>query len=254
MPRSSSAEPTKPSSSKRKGTRSVSTLTPSQLARKRANDREAQRAIRARTKEHIERLERELDELRSVQNRDKTVQDLMRRNRALEDELRQLKDSMGVSITSSPYSAPTVYDDSCGTFASPRMSPLPAGGADYIPDYSPTSVTSVTSVTAAAAAAQQQYVPMPNCEAWASTLPSSVPSPASSVHTEEYGPASGYIPTSVPSNMMGAAAIELVNETYLHQNQQQQAQHQQQRLQNWNNMYTAMYYDGGSQNAACISR
>lgn len=217
----------------------------------------------------------------------------MRRNRALEDELRQLKDSMGVSITSSPYSAPTgtvsasasavgaagrsddaglalaaaaprptrlltrcssVYDDSCGTFASPRMSPLPAGGADYIPDYSPTSVTSVTSVTAAAAAAQQQYVPMPNCEAWASTLPSSVPSPASSVHTEEYGPASGYIPTSVPSNMMGAAAIELVNETYLHQNQQQQAQHQQQRLQNWNNMYTAMYYDGGSQNAACISR
>lgn len=81
-------------------------MTPSQLARKRANDREAQRAIRARTKEHIERLEHELEELRSHQSRDKTVQDLLRRNKALEDELRQLKESMGVSITSSPYSAP----------------------------------------------------------------------------------------------------------------------------------------------------
>lgn len=89
------------------GTRSVSTLTPSQLARKRANDREAQRAIRARTKEHIERLERELDELRSHQSRDRTVQDLLRRNKALEDELRRLKENMGtVSMNSSPYSAP----------------------------------------------------------------------------------------------------------------------------------------------------
>ncbi|KAH7169631.1 uncharacterized protein B0J16DRAFT_49229, partial [Fusarium flagelliforme] len=50
---------------KRKKTRRVSTLTPEQLARKRANDREAQRTIRIRTKEHIERLERELAELKS---------------------------------------------------------------------------------------------------------------------------------------------------------------------------------------------
>ncbi|KAF2859348.1 hypothetical protein K470DRAFT_265345 [Piedraia hortae CBS 480.64] len=42
----------------RAGTRSVSTLTPAQLERKRANDREAQRAIRQRTKDHIENLER----------------------------------------------------------------------------------------------------------------------------------------------------------------------------------------------------
>ena len=84
------------------GTRSVSTLTPAQLARKRANDREAQRAIRARTKEHIERLESELDELRGMQNRDQTVQELLRRNRALEDELSRLRESMGVP-NSSPY-------------------------------------------------------------------------------------------------------------------------------------------------------
>ena len=73
------------------GTRSVSTLTPSQLARKRANDREAQRAIRARTKEHIERLERELEELKSRQNRDETVQNLIKRNKELE---RQEQDSL----------------------------------------------------------------------------------------------------------------------------------------------------------------
>ncbi|KAK2666777.1 hypothetical protein RAB80_017894 [Fusarium oxysporum f. sp. vasinfectum] len=84
MVRSSSAEPAK--SSKRKGTRSVSTLTPSQLARKRANDRETQRAIRARTKEHIDRLERELEELKSEQSRDQTVKELLRRNQALEEE------------------------------------------------------------------------------------------------------------------------------------------------------------------------
>ena len=92
------------------GTRSVSTLTPSQLARKRANDREAQRAIRARTKEHIERLELELEELKSKQSRDQTVQELLRRNKALEDELNRLKENMGVSMTSSPYSTPGILN------------------------------------------------------------------------------------------------------------------------------------------------
>jgi hypothetical protein len=77
----------------------VSTLTPAQLARKRANDREAQRAIRARTKEHIENLEREIDELRSQKSRDQTVQDLLGRNRALEDEIRRLRESLGLRTT-----------------------------------------------------------------------------------------------------------------------------------------------------------
>jgi len=47
----------------RAGTRSVSTLTAAQLERKRANDREAQRAIRQRTKENTERLERRVADL-----------------------------------------------------------------------------------------------------------------------------------------------------------------------------------------------
>jgi hypothetical protein len=47
----------------RVGTRSVNTLSEAQLERKRANDREAQRIIRKRTREHIETLERQVAEL-----------------------------------------------------------------------------------------------------------------------------------------------------------------------------------------------
>lgn len=46
--------------------RVVSNLTPDQLAKKRANDREAQRAIRERTKNQIEALEKRIEELQSL--------------------------------------------------------------------------------------------------------------------------------------------------------------------------------------------
>lgn len=64
--------PTSPNQTGRKrkapsGSRGVSSLTPEQLAKKRANDREAQRAIRERTKQHIESLERRIQELTSQQ-------------------------------------------------------------------------------------------------------------------------------------------------------------------------------------------
>ncbi|EXJ92539.1 hypothetical protein A1O3_01091 [Capronia epimyces CBS 606.96] len=65
----SPASPTQ-ASRKRKapsGSRGVASLTPDQLAKKRANDREAQRAIRERTKQHIEHLERRIQELTSQQ-------------------------------------------------------------------------------------------------------------------------------------------------------------------------------------------
>ncbi|KAF2734487.1 hypothetical protein EJ04DRAFT_512468 [Polyplosphaeria fusca] len=60
------------SASKRRKTgaassRGVANLTPEQLARKRANDREAQRAIRERTKNHIDRLNLRIQELESQQ-------------------------------------------------------------------------------------------------------------------------------------------------------------------------------------------
>src|ERR1700733_2929750 len=47
----------------RAGTRSVATLTAAQLERKRANDREAQRAIRQRTRDYIDQLEKQVADL-----------------------------------------------------------------------------------------------------------------------------------------------------------------------------------------------
>lgn len=71
----------------RAGTRSVNTLSVAQLERKRANDREAQRAIRQRTKDHIENLEKNVGELReSKESNDKLVAVTTQRNRELEEE------------------------------------------------------------------------------------------------------------------------------------------------------------------------
>ncbi|KAF2260249.1 hypothetical protein CC78DRAFT_547647 [Lojkania enalia] len=72
----------------RAGTRSVSTLTAAQLERKRANDREAQRAIRQRTKDHIENLERQVRELTAQieTNSSTKMMDVLRRNEELEQE------------------------------------------------------------------------------------------------------------------------------------------------------------------------
>ncbi|KAJ4137857.1 hypothetical protein NW754_001501 [Fusarium falciforme] len=198
MTRSSSTEPAKP---KRKGARSISTFTPSQLARKRATDREAQRAIRARTKEHIQRLERELMELKSKQSGDQTVQELLRRNKALKEELMRLKENLGVPITSSPYLALTprqlslpnkllltltVYNDNLSTHSDaitgPRGSPF---HYNSLPDYS------------------QQYVPLPNsCESWASTISCPVPSNASSPSSSADNYSASCIPISVPTSIL----------------------------------------------------
>ena len=80
----------------RAGTRSVTTLSAAQLERKRANDREAQRAIRQRTKDHIEHLERNILELRSMQdNNEKLVLSIQRRNQELEEENAYLRAKLG---------------------------------------------------------------------------------------------------------------------------------------------------------------
>jgi len=68
----SPADPSSDSNKKRRTTtgsssRGVANLTPDQLAKKRANDREAQRAIRERTKNQIENLEQKIRELTSQQ-------------------------------------------------------------------------------------------------------------------------------------------------------------------------------------------
>lgn len=81
----------------RAGTRSVTTLTAAQLERKRANDREAQRAIRQRTKDHIDTLERQVRDLTSQLESSSSSKmiDLMRRNEELEQENAMLRARMG---------------------------------------------------------------------------------------------------------------------------------------------------------------
>ncbi|EXK77837.1 hypothetical protein FOQG_17462 [Fusarium oxysporum f. sp. raphani 54005] len=204
MDQSLSTAPAKP---KRKGTRRVSTLTPVQLARKRANDREAQRAIRARTKGHIERLERELAELKSNQGRDQTIQELLRRNKTVEKELIRLKEIMGAPMASLSSPGPNLtprqlsFPDKLstsrvcnGSLSTGNDAILSLHGAPFTGDYSCLNDYS------------QQYIPLSdNCKSLASTIsypiPSNISTPSSS---GEYS--AGYIPTSVPNPVLPSNA------------------------------------------------
>ncbi|KAH7116397.1 hypothetical protein EDB81DRAFT_247748 [Dactylonectria macrodidyma] len=165
------AGPTNQGVTKRKGTRSVSTLTPSQLARKRASDREAQRAIRARTKEHIDRLEREIAELKSKISHDWTVQELLQKNRALEEEMFRLEETMRQSFG---HSYSSLGDDAS---AAP---PTILSDADIIfPVYDNNNNNNNSSVSGAAPS--HRSTPFPRGEGgtapWAELDPSYVPSP-----------------------------------------------------------------------------
>ncbi|KFZ05649.1 hypothetical protein V501_08158 [Pseudogymnoascus sp. VKM F-4519 (FW-2642)] len=73
----------------RAGTRSVNRLSAAQLSRKRANDREAQRAIRQRTKDQIETLQEQVKQLTDPEKERRTW-NVHLRNRQLEDEVATL--------------------------------------------------------------------------------------------------------------------------------------------------------------------
>ncbi|KAF3058597.1 putative bzip transcription factor protein [Daldinia childiae] len=191
---------------KRKGTRSVSTLTPSQLARKRANDREAQRAIRARTKEHIESLEREIEGLRSHQDRDQTIQTLLRRNKTLENELHHLKESMGIRtantneqyhhgmhpILSSAYDLATKRFTVFNSSSPPGSHSFGQSGPSF-PVMQNISYNNIPDTT----------------EGWPATgpcsLPSTASSPVSSVGTDDFG--GNYIPSGAPTTVYERSSI-----------------------------------------------
>ncbi|KAF4775799.1 BZIP transcription factor [Colletotrichum scovillei] len=81
------------------GSRGVANLTPEQLAKKRANDREAQRAIRERTKNQIETLERRIQELTSQQPYQE-LQAVQRAKEAVEAENADLKRRLATFIAS----------------------------------------------------------------------------------------------------------------------------------------------------------
>ncbi|KAF4448853.1 hypothetical protein F53441_7789 [Fusarium austroafricanum] len=72
------------------GSRGVANLTPEQLAKKRANDREAQRAIRERTKNQIEDLQRQIQELTNQQPYQE-LQSVLRAKEAVEQENADIK-------------------------------------------------------------------------------------------------------------------------------------------------------------------
>ncbi|KAF2668244.1 hypothetical protein BT63DRAFT_271856 [Microthyrium microscopicum] len=83
----------------RAGTRSVATLTAAQLERKRANDREAQRAIRQRTKDHIDSLERRISELTSTSDISARLAQALQRNEELEQENKILRSRLNQAVT-----------------------------------------------------------------------------------------------------------------------------------------------------------
>lgn len=98
------ARPTASNGLKRKrgagtSSRGVANLTPEQLERKRANDREAQRAIRERTKNQIETLNREIEGLKSQQPY-LDLQVALRQKEAVKAENDELKRRIFSFITS----------------------------------------------------------------------------------------------------------------------------------------------------------
>jgi hypothetical protein len=90
------------SSRKRKatsaGSRGVATLTPDQLAKKRANDRDAQRAIRERTKQTIENLERRIQGL-TAQQPYQELQSVIREKDAIQAENTEIRRRLSTILT-----------------------------------------------------------------------------------------------------------------------------------------------------------
>lgn len=121
----------------------------------------------------------------------------MRRNQALEEELRRLKETMGVPVNTSPYSTP-VYEDSisasAGTGPSPsRGSPFHGGYDASLQDYGASYVPIPDSSASHSNSGDGSWNAMTN------GVPSTGSSPSSS--TDDYN-GTAYIPTSIPSGMM----------------------------------------------------
>ena len=80
------------------GSRGVANLTPEQLAKKRANDREAQRAIRERTKGQIEQLERRIQQL-TEQKPYQELQDVIRQKEIVEAQNEEIRRTLTSVLT-----------------------------------------------------------------------------------------------------------------------------------------------------------
>ncbi|KAJ9247367.1 hypothetical protein DTO207G8_8147 [Paecilomyces variotii] len=105
------------------GSRKVTSLTAEQLERKRANDREAQRTIRQRTKDHIEHLERRVADLSA---KEEQFDNVLRRNAVLEAEITHLRHQLAMSGSGTLYSAEVDESRrSSTTSAAPSIVPRP---------------------------------------------------------------------------------------------------------------------------------
>ncbi|KAI3327629.1 hypothetical protein HD806DRAFT_483423 [Xylariaceae sp. AK1471] len=104
------------------GSRGVANLTPEQLVKKRANDREAQRAIRERTKNQIETLESRIRDLTSQQPYQE-LQKVIRQKEAVEAENAEIKARMAsiVALIQPILSNHTAE----GAYASPALTYAP---------------------------------------------------------------------------------------------------------------------------------
>lgn len=116
--------------------RGVANLTPEQLARKRANDREAQRAIRERTKNQIDTLNRRIQDLESQQPYH-DLQVVLRDKEQIAAELQDVRKRLEsiVAIASPVLRGANGLSGKCdpqptaGATPSPRQARLPAHGS-----------------------------------------------------------------------------------------------------------------------------
>lgn len=180
----------------RGGKRSVTHLSKAQLARKRANDREAQRNIRQRTKEHIETLEQKVRDLEQG-TRAGSMERVLRRNQELEVEVERLKAQ--VASTNSPTIAAPAPPKIAEELLIPQKATLnwmPETAATWIPRSShgpapPTSDPSITNVNYPHVPSQQVYTQPVVRMVYDDEQPQQMYSPSESSvwdETETFGP------------------------------------------------------------------
>lgn len=105
------------------------------MARKRANDREAQRNIRQRTKEHIETLERKVKELEE-EKREGTLEKVLRRNDELEHEVQKLRHQLSIQM-GAPLPTPPIPGDMSEDMMIPKLEYFPDSGSGMWPGRAP---------------------------------------------------------------------------------------------------------------------
>ncbi|KAI5300410.1 hypothetical protein KEM55_007462 [Ascosphaera atra] len=232
--------------------RGVANLTPHQLARKRANDREAQRAIRKRTKEQIESLERRVEELTSQRPYQDLQAALRERDNVLaenEEIRKRLASVLGIIqpiLNASGLTEQQLANASQSLILTPNTNPSITPAAHNLPP--PPFMPPITSsshaqpliaqdaaTAAATGAAAGHIAPDPT----SSTLPAMLGTPfqAPSLNSSGRGFATPSPPTSTTGPGNGAAMFATPSNWHsneLSPNQEQQnQQHQQQQQPAW---------------------